>query len=674
MIVSWSWLKDYVDLGMSVEELTYRLTMSGLNLEGVEEIAGETAIDLEVTSNRPDCLGHLGVAREISVLYRSALRIPDPQPAIVTDTTASVTSVEIECEDLCPKYMARVVRNVKIGPSPEWMQKRLQTLGIAPVNNIVDITNYVSMECGQPLHAFDFDCLKENRIVVRRGKPGEKLTAINHMDYELTPEMCIIADGNRAVAIAGVMGGLDTEIGERTTTVLLEAADFDPLSIRNSARKLNLHSDSSFRFERGVDPEGIEWASRRSCELILEFAGGELLADPIVAGPGRKRLTDPIRLRYTQVPRIVGVTVPAEECHRILNHLGLKLYGDAGNEQSEFLAPPWRRDLTRECDLVEEVARIHGYDDIPEEVPVSLQLSAKTHHDRVSEKVKNYLTASGHFEAVTLTFVTRELFGLFQPHGDCEPLSVAHSSRKHENILRQSLIPSLLQSRRENEKQGVFDAQLFEISSVFLDANPQTDHSQSEPTMLGMVTGKSFLEIKGIVEGLIAILNRETIVRTIPSNVTQFVPGRGAELWVGDKLLGWVGELDRRVCDKLDLRDSSSAAELYFDVLEEIADLNPAYQPLMQFPAIDRDMNFVLDESVTWDNLRNVVQDAAGPLLEKVNFGGQYRGQQISVGKKSYLVTMSYRAEDRTLTNEEVEIFNHDIISACKGKLKAELR
>jgi phenylalanyl-tRNA synthetase beta chain len=273
MIVSWNWLEQYVTLEMSVETLTDRLTMTGLNLEGIEQVEGDTAIDLEVTSNRPDCLGHLGVAREIAALFDHPLQIPAAQPVEISEKTSAVTSVEIDCEDLCPQYIARVIRGVKIGPSPQWLQDRLKALGIVSINNIVDITNYVLMECGQPLHAFDFDKLAGQKIIVRQAKPGEKIVAINQKEYPLDDSMCVICDSEKPVAIGGVMGGLATEIGEQTVNVLIESAAFAPMSIRNTARKLNLHSDSSYRFERALDPAGVEWASRRCCELILELAG-----------------------------------------------------------------------------------------------------------------------------------------------------------------------------------------------------------------------------------------------------------------------------------------------------------------------------------------------------------------------------------------------------------------
>ena len=310
MIVSWKWLQQYVELNMPHDELVDRLTMSGLNHEGTENVDGDKAIDLEVTSNRPDCLGHLGVAREIAVLFDTPLTIPDPQPTESDDPIGDVCSVEITCPEKCFRYTARLIRGVKIGPSPDWMLDRLETIGVAPVNNVVDITNYVMFECGQPLHAFDFAKVADGKIIVRSGTAGEKMEAIDHRTYELSPTDCIIADPVSSVAIGGVMGGADSEINDATTDVLVESAYFDQLSVRNTARRLKLFSPSSFRFERDIDSAGIDWASRRCCELILDLAGGQLCSGMIDVGkqpgvatahcaPARDRLNDCSELRST---------------------------------------------------------------------------------------------------------------------------------------------------------------------------------------------------------------------------------------------------------------------------------------------------------------------------------------------------------------------------------------
>jgi phenylalanyl-tRNA synthetase beta chain len=672
MIVSWNWLKEYVRLDMPVGTLTDRLMMAGLNLEEVADVEGDMAIDLEVTSNRPDCLSHLGVAREVGVLFGRGVQLPPAAPIAKGPATGTLTTVENLATDLCPQYYARLVRKVKVGPSPEWMQGRLRTLGIRPINNVVDITNYVLMECGQPLHAFDFDKLHGGKIVVRRATPGETITAIDQRQYELSPEMCVIADAERPVAVAGVMGGLDTEISDMTASVLIETAEFVPLSVRNTARKLGLHSDSSYRFERGIDRQGLDWASRRCAQLMLELAGGELCSGWVFTGVAPEATREPIVLRLSQIPRILGIEISKDEVVRILKALGLAEATAHFAETVAFTPPSWRRDLAREIDLIEEVARIHGYDKIPEEVLVPLEVSKATLRDQLSERLAGVLVAAGFFEAVTMTFVDEHLAGLFRAWSETPFLCVEHPSRHRENILRQSLVPSLLHSRRLNERQKNLDAQLFEFARVFLGTDPARPETQ--PYLLAFVSGKSFAEMKGLVELLVSRTNRSARVEARPVDRPEFIPGRGCELLVGGKRLGWLGEIADGVRQGLELSDPATAAELDLAVLEEIADFSLPYQPVPEYPPMDRDLNFVLDETVLWQELEGVVRSAAGPLLESVAFAGQYRGQQIPPTKKSYVVGLRYRASDRTLTTEEVDAAQKAVIAACSEKLAAALR
>lgn len=673
MIVSWNWLKDYVTLDQPPAAVAERLMMAGLNLESIEPRGEDQAIDLEVTSNRPDCLGHIGIAREASVLFNKPLTIPPANVKSNGQPVEQATSVAIECPDLCPRYVARLIRGVKIGPSPKWLRERLEAIGIASINNVVDVTNYCLMESGQPFHAFDFDKLRGGRIVVRRPKPGEKIQAIDHNEYTLTPDMCAICDAERPVAVAGVMGGADTEISYSTKNVLIEVADFSSMSIRATARKLNLHSPSSYRFERGVDAHQMDWASRRCCELIQQVAGGELLEGSIWAGQPPSAEPTRVSLRPNQFRRILGIDIPADESHRILVALGLKPSSDKADAEGtrHYLAPSWRRDLSREADLIEEVARIHGYEKIPEDVFVPLSLSQKTLTERVLDRVRDTLTSAGFFETITLSFVSSELADLI-PAGGTTRLSVDHSSRRQENTLRQSLIPSLLVVRRDNERHGNFNAKLFETAGVYLGARP--GDPTAEPRRIAFVTGGSFVEAKGVVESLAKRINPQSTITVRPSDQPQFVPGRGAEIALNGHPLGWLGELSRDMTDKLDLRDSVIAAELDLATLEASPNLVPTFAELPRYPSISRDLNFVLDEATTWDALVEVVRSSAGSSLDAVSFGSQYRGQQIPASKKSYVLTVSFRAADRTLTSDEVDAAVKSIIEACAAKLGAAQR
>jgi phenylalanyl-tRNA synthetase beta chain len=671
MIVSWNWLAQYVRLDMPVEVLTERLALAGLNHESTSEVGGDLAIDLEVTSNRPDCLGHLGVAREVAVLFEKDLRVPDPRPAESGRAVDGLTSVTVEDPDLCPRFMARVVSGARVGESPWWLRKRLETIGVRPISNVVDVTNYVMFECGQPLHAYDLDRLAGRRLVVRRARPGEMLTAINGRTYELSPEMLAIADADRPVGLGGVMGGLDTEIGPGSSNVLIEAAQFDPISIRKTARALNLHSPASYRFERPIDPEGTEWASRRCAELILETAGGTLHPGLIdVATPRPPRA--PITLRLDQIPRVLGIAIDRAAVARILRALGLEPLDDGAPATVTFRPPSWRSDLEREIDLIEEVARVHGYEHIPEDRPVPLASSPRAVRERVEAAVRDALTGCGFDEAATFSLVADELAAPIQEGPAAEPIRVEHSSRRRENALRQSLVPSLLAARRHNEAHGNADADLFEIANVYL---PRPDRPlPDEPTRLGLVAGLDFLGLKGVVESLLGRLHCEAVLEVKPATATPFAPGRCAEMLLGGAHLGFLGEVDRAQLDALDLRGGCSAAELAFEVLQARADLVPRYRPLPPFPPVARDLSLVVASTLPWAELAAAVAEVAGPLLEEVVYLDTFQGGNVPEGRQSVHFGLRFRHPERTLTGDEVDRAVRAIVDACATRFEASLR
>ncbi len=521
MIVSWNWLTDYLKLDMPVEALTERLALTGLNLESISEVGGDLAIDLEVTSNRSDCLSHLGVAREIAVLFERDRRVPDPRPATSGQPVEACTGVTVLDEALCPRFTARVISGAKVGESPWWMRKRLETIGVRPISNLVDVTNYVMFECGQPLHAYDLDQLAERRLVVRTAKKGETLTAINNKVYELSPDMLVIADAARPVGLAGVMGGAETEISQKTTHVLVEAARFDPITVRRTSRALGLFSPSSFRFERPLDPEITDWASRRACELILKVAGGTL--HPGSIDVGERRPEQPaIQLRLGQIERILGIDIDRGEVVRILKALGLKEDSQNGLVVS-FRPPSWRSDLEREIDLIEEVARIHGYEHIPEDRPVAVSSSPRGARERVESAVRQILSGAGFDEGVTFSLVEDRLAVPLEPGASQGPLRVDHSSRKRESALRQSLIPSLLAARLHNETHGHTDADLFEIANVYLARRGQA--VPVEPTHLALVSGGDFRGMRGVIETLLDGLHVQAALSARPAEIGLFAAG-----------------------------------------------------------------------------------------------------------------------------------------------------
>ncbi len=673
MLVSWNWLKQYVPLDMPLEELERRLTFSGLNHEETEEVAGDFAIDLEVTSNRPDCLGHIGVAREIAVLWNLSLKLPAARPAEGKTPVDSLVSVRIECPDLCPRYTARAIRGVKIGPSPKWMASCLETVGIVPINNVVDISNYVLMECGQPLHTFDFGKLQGAEIVVRRPLPGETLEAIDHKTYQLGPEMCMICDGAVPVAIGGVMGGAQTEISPATRDVLIEAAEFDPVSIRNTARLLNLHSDSSYRFERRVDPERLDWASRRCCELILDLAGGELAGGIVGVGrPPRKR--EPIVLRFSQLQRILGIEVPAERVREILLALGLApLAAEAASPQSLAVIPPsWRRDLTREIDLIEEVGRIHGYDAIPEDVGVPMVPSARSREDRVLEKVRHVLTACGFDEAVTLSAVDRHTSESLSPWTDAEPLRSAMPVVRGADRLRRSLLPSLLVARGANEALANPIIELFEIAKAYL---PQGTELPREPLLLGFASGRDYPTVKGVVEAILCELKIADPVEAEEAGIEQFDTAASCRLRFRGQTLGYVGRLTDDALKLFDLRGPATVAEVRLAPLIEAADLMPRCVEQSSYPAVTRDLNLVVAEAVRWADVAATTRREAGPCLETIQYRDTYRDEKrLGVDRKSLLFSIVLRSGECTFTNQQADDIRDRIVAACRSEHGAELR
>ena len=674
MIISWNWLKEYVRLDMSLQELEHRLMMSGLNHEGTVERAGDFAIDLEVTSNRPDCLCHIGVARETAVLFDHSLSIPTADPQEASTPITDLSELDVQCPDLCPRYVARVIQGVTIKPSPDWLQRRLDSLGVAIVNNVVDITNYVLLECGQPLHAFDYQKLDENRIVVRQACSGEKLIAINQRSYDLDPGMCVIADADKPVAIAGIMGGLQTEVSEETTDLLIESAIFDPLSVRTTSRALSLNSDSSYRFERGIDVESVDWASRRACDLILNLAGGTLASGKLEFATSVPSAS-PVRLRFDQLKRILGITVDGRTATEILNKLGLKVEDRTSNHVT-VIAPSWRKDLTREIDLVEEVGRIHGYESVPETETIAVHSFNRSMLEQLSSRIRDLLCGAGFDDALTYSMLDEDSVASFSPWSSATPLSVEHPSRRRECMLRKSLIPSLLAARHHNQSQGNNNAELIELAHVYL---PGPDGSFSEePTMIGIVSNRTFEELKGLCEWIVQSVNPDAALQTKLYDNTlspsMFQPSMGAELILENKTWGYLGPLSDPLIDHYKLHAPCSVVELRMDLLEHIARAIPQYCPLSTFPSLDRELSLIVDESTSWQELEQLVKDHAGNFLETIEFLDHFRGDPIPRGKKSLHFRTLYRAAERTLTNEEVDHFQQAIILACQKTLSAILR
>lgn len=677
MLVCWDWLAEYVGLNVLPDELANRFAMSGLNHEETIQVGSDTVIDLEVTSNRPDCLGHIGVAREASVLLGKSLTIPSAQPKTDSSISASkFIQIENQFASACPHYTARVIRGVKIASSPSWLVRRLAAVGINSVNNVVDVTNYVMMECGQPLHAFDYDRLSGGKIIIRPAANDEKFQAIDHRTYVLDSRMVVIADAQRAVALGGVMGGAESEVSPATTNLLIEAASFDPLAIRRAARLLKLQSPSSFRFERRPDPAGLDWASRRCCELILQLAGGTLLDGCIETGMAPVP-NEAIVLRLNQIPRVLGIDIAMAEVHRILSALGCQVQMSA-TDQIRVIAPSWRRDLTREIDLIEEVARIHGYDQIPENAIVPLSVAATRPKDIVLARCRHVLSAHGIDEAVTPSVVNSSLDGCGSPWTEAPSLATETPLLEGARQLRRTLVPSLLVARVWNQTQAGRDAHLYEVATVFL-ANPASDSVPSplpkEQSTLSIVTGYDLLTAKGIVEDLVdASASRNIPLTSCPLEHQLFQRGTASRYELGGRLLGYVGLIARSVSKVLGLEVPTAVAEIALetlvDALEEIRRANR----VSPYPSIARDLNFVLDESLRWSDLEAACKTAGGPMLQRVEYRETYRDEKKDgAGKKRVLLSLVFQSPDRTLTSAEVDSAVAEIVSRCQSSCKGQL-
>lgn len=673
MLISWNWLSKYVDLSMPREELEDRFSFSGLNHEGTEAVGDDWVIDLEVTSNRGDCLGHLGVAREVGVLYDQTVRFPQPELTPASAKADQEISVENQFTEACPRYTARVVRGVKVGPSPQWLVDALQSVGIAVVNNIVDITNFVMLECGQPLHAFDASQVAGGKIVVRPGRVDETIQAIDHRDYKLDPSMCVIADAEKALAVAGVMGGASSEVTEATQDIVVEAAIFTPLPVRRTARALKLHSPSSFRFERRVDPVGVEWASRRACALIMELAGGEVL-DGIVDTAPEIPTPQPVTLRSSQIERVLGITIDPPDVQRILEKLGCE------SKSPESFAPPsWRHDLTREADLIEEVARIHGYDKIPENAPIPVTPSRERTFDTAVKKVRDVLIAAGVSEAMTPSVVTKKLDESISPWTKRPALSTQTAMLEGSKRLRRSLVPSLLQSRAGNWAASSLDADLFEIAHVYL-PGPTEDDLPSETYSLGLVRGGEFFELKGIVEQLCDRLGAPG--RFCVSQVERdgLQPGTAVEVSLRDDatnhqtVVGYLGSVTAAALKNWKLPGPVQIAEISLPVLFGLSNLVPQQQQISAFPSIERDLNFILAESTRWGELEEVVRSAVTHSLADVRYRETYRDAgRDGEDRKRVLLTVELQSQTETLSGDQADSLIGSVIEACGKKLDAKL-
>jgi phenylalanyl-tRNA synthetase beta chain len=664
MKISLEWLEEYLPgaRGLGGERAGEALMGGGLPVETIERVRDDVVIDVEVTSNRSDCLSHVGVARELGALVNKAARGVSAEVKESGASASGATSVRIEAPDLCPYYCARVIRNVKVGPSPGWMVRRLEAIGLRAINNVVDVTNYVLFELGQPLHAFDFDRLAERRIVVRRAGAGEKLVSIDGKARELTPEMLVIADARKPVAIAGVMGGKETEVGVGTVNVLLESARFDPLSVRKTSRALALRSDSSYRFERGIDPTLAELASRRAAQLILETAGGELLSGVAAAGEATHR-PKALALRLAKLRSVLGVEIPPTEAVDALRRQG---FGPVLRSDAILCTvPSWRLDVGIEVDLVEEVARTVGYERIPMRQTIEVTLTPPQEDLRAIEAIRLSLVAGGYFEALTFSWVSDSLRDDFVPAEAKGLLRADATVRKDNAHLRPSMIPGLLEAVRRNESVGNPGAMLFEIGSTFwVGEGGKVD----ERRRVALVGGTEYREVRGAVEAILEGLDAGRRVKVVPDRRAGWSAAACGRIEWGGEAVGWIGKIDSGVAEKVGLREVPVAAELELSPLIAGAQWQPQVRELAKFPAVKRDLSLVVAERVRYEEIESALRELKLPNLEGLEYVTTYRGKQVGEGQKSVTVQLVFRSEAGTLTGEEVEGSVQRVVGVAKGR------
>jgi len=667
MRISLNWLTDYVDVAaVPVKELASILTDIGLNCEEIIETPTDIVLDLEVTSNRPDCLGHLGVAREAAAVLGKDFTPPSLDRAAESETdVAGLAEVVVEAPDLCPRYTARVIQGVTIGPSPAWLVERIEAAGLRSINNVVDVTNYVLMEYSQPLHSFDYDKLAGGKIIVRRARPGEVMVSIDETTCRLDENMLVIADAAHPVAIAGVMGGLSTEVTAETTNVLIESARFDPLATRYTSRKLALMSESNYRFERGVDPVALERASLRACQMIVELAGGTI-ARGVVDVWDRPFEPETVAMRPARCNALLGLDLPAQRQAEILERLGLAPQIDG--ERIVCTIPSHRADLQREADLIEEVARIEGFDSIPISHHVTHAVTDEGPAQRTRRQAGMLLTAAGFNEAITYSFNDADEAALF---GFDRVVDVDANVRKTNNTLRPTLWGSLLRACKTNQDAGNAAVDLFELAGVF---PPGQGELPDEIVELALVSTGDLRDLRGAVEMVVARLVPSAELDIRPADVAGLAEGVAAEVYLADRPIGALGMIAENVQDYYGLEHAVCAARLDFQAVVADAQKRRTFTPLAKFPAVSRDLSLVVAEQTTWRGVRDVIESVAQPMRVGLEYVTTFRGKQIPAGQKSVTVRLIYRSESATLRSEDVDGQVAGVVAALEEKISAALR
>ena len=697
MKVLYNWLKEFVELTAAPEELRTRLSLSGTAVEALDQTIAGPMLDAELTSNRADCLGHYGIAREAAALYNLPLKKIAPQLRESPEQVSAATRVQIDAPDLCGRYTARVLRGVKVGPSPDWLRQRLEALGQASINNVVDATNYVMLELGHPLHAFDIDLLAEKRIVVRRARAGEKMRTLDGIERTLTNEVCVIADAAHPVAIAGIMGGADSEIRSSSKNILLESAWFNPISIRRASKLLGLRTEASMRFERGADLEMAETASRRCAELIQQVAGGEVLAGVVDVYPGRSAAPT-IVLTRQEFLRVMGADVPDAEIEAILTGLGFaparsdappKIAGPP-DAAWKCVRPSWRGDVTREIDLVEEVARIYGVDKFPVRLPPAKLPAARLEYAEADDRLREILIGLGYQEIITIPIVDDASDALFRAES-AAPARIANPLAEDASVMRSTGAVTMTRTLEWNLNHGQRNVRLFEFGKTY-----GWNGTQPVETRVLTLGASGLAREKGVAES-----ERAYTFADLKGDLDQIGHLAGGIAWrsggpewlqgahagtisVGtkvastpDRSIGHAGHLSRRISEKFKLRQDAFLAELElepFCAAYRSARTALRYKPLSRFPAVERDFSLVVADGTPFAGIEEAIRGLGIAEVSSIEAVDLFRGKNMPDGKFALLVRVKFESLQATLTEAQLTDFSSRILATLEQTLGAILR
>jgi len=660
----------------------------GLPLERALNI-GDTVLEVSVTPNRSDCLSMIGIAREVAAITGKKMKQPSVKVKESSEDINTLTSVKIIDAELCLRYTARMINNVKIGSSPIWMKTRLEAAGLRAINNIVDVTNFVMLEMGQPLHAFDFRFLEEGRIVVRKSKENEEFISLDGKSRTLPADTLLICDGVKSVAIGGIMGGLNSEVKEDTQVIFLESAYFNPQSIRRSARKLAMPTDAAYRFERGIDPEGVVKALNRAAQLIADLSGGSICKNYIDEYPEKISTAQDIPLRLDRIRQVIGIEIGAKDVVRILRSIGMVLKQD-GKGKYLVSPPTYRIDILREIDVIEEVIRLYSYDRVPVTLPaVSVTEMAIIPRLDLEEKIRQLLIGSGYTEIVNYSFgIPVASDHLCLPENDERRRLVRIKNPLGEDLsaMRTTMIYGLLETAKKNANNGSFDLSIFEIGRIFL-SRKAGELPEEQNMLAGLLTGKmtddlwgsqktgDFYTMKGCLENIFFDLKLNHY-RYNSTAVEPFLhPGKSCGIYLNDRQIGFMGEVHPDVLEKIDLKNNSYVFEINLDILvSAFINRNITYQEISKFPAVMRDAAFVIPDTMEADQMLNIVLGQKEDLLENVSIFDVYIGKAISEGTKSLGLRFSYRAPDRTLTDLETNSVHDRIVRNTVNLTGAKIR